>query len=168
MQVLDHNKILLDEAGYKQFLDELEKLKSKSITIATKGNESYKDAVGDSWHDNFDFEQSMRESRTITNRIEKMQEDSNKIKIIRKENIGKDKVNIGDIVKIEIIYDEFDKEEEIIKLTGNYIPDTSEEIKEITLNSPLGKAIYKNKIGSICNYKVNDRVIKVRLLEKMN
>jgi len=49
-------------------------------------------------------------------------------------------------------------------LTGKYIPNIDDEI---TLNSPLGRAIFKKKIDSINEYKVNDKVIKVKLIEKM-
>ena len=35
------------------------------------GSESYVDAVGDGWHDNFAFEDTMRESRKIASRINK-------------------------------------------------------------------------------------------------
>lgn len=164
MPVLDRNdKILVDESGHKQFLDELEKLKNKSFTIASSGNESYKDAVGDGWHDNFDFEESMRESRIIAQRINKMIQDQGRIHIIKKENLDSNVVNIDDHVKLKIIYDIDDVEIETIRLTGKYIPN---ELQEITLNSPLGRTIYKKKIGSINEYVVSDKIIKVRILEK--
>jgi len=163
--VLEYNeRILVDESGYKQFLDELEKLKNKSLSIATNGSESYKAAVGDGWHDNFDFEESMRESRTISARIDKMLMEEKKLKLVIKEKLNENIVNIGDTVKIEIIYSDDDTEIEIVTLTGKYIPNIDDEI---TLNSPLGRAIFKKKIDSINEYKVNDKVIKVKLIEKM-
>jgi len=167
MQVLDHNleEILVDNNGYKQFFDELEKLKLKSLSIASSGSESYKDAVGDGWHDNFDFEESMRESRTIASRIERMLLEQNRLKIISKENLDKNFVIIDDIIEIEIIYNENDIDNEIIKLTGKYIPDRD---GEITLNSPLGRSIYKKSVGSINEYKVNDKIIKVQIVQKCN
>lgn len=163
--MLEYNeRILVDESGYKQFLDELEKLKNKSLSIATNGSESYKAAVGDGWHDNFDFEESMRESRTISARIDKMLMEEKKLKLVIKEKLNENIVNIGDTVKIEIIYSDDDTEIEIVTLTGKYIPNIDDEI---TLNSPLGRAIFKKKIDSINEYKVNDKVIKVKLIEKM-
>ena len=58
-------EILVTEEGYNQFLHELEKLQKLSIDNSTVGSEAYESAVGDGWHDNFSFEQNMRESRTI-------------------------------------------------------------------------------------------------------
>lgn len=152
MLVLDHKK------------DELEKLKMKSLVIASSGIQSYKDAVGDGWHDNFDFEESIRESRTIANKIDKMLLEQPKIKIIEKEQLNENIVNIGDTIKLEIIYNKDDIETEIIKLTGKYIPNSD---MEISLNSPLGKAIFKKKIGSVNKYKVNNDVIEVKIIKKM-
>lgn len=40
-------EILVDENGYKQYLDEIEKLKKLSLNNSTAGSEAYKDAVGD-------------------------------------------------------------------------------------------------------------------------
>ena len=166
MLVLDHSReeILVDKDGYEQFLNILEKLKLKSLSIATNGSESYKAAVGDGWHDNFDFEESMRESRTISAIIDRMLLEQRRLKVISKETLEKDVVNIGDTVKIEISYSNDDIETEIVTLTGKYVPDMDEEI---TLNSPIGRCIYKKKIGSINKYRVNDKIINVKLIEKM-
>ena len=166
MQVSDRKSIVVDNCGYNQFIEELEKLKLESISIATRGIEEAENAVGDGWHDNFAFEESMRESRTIANKINKMMEEKQTIKVIKKTNLKDEFVNIDDVIKLEMIYNEDEKEEEIVKLTGKYIPNTETRIKEITLNSPIGKSIYKKKIGSISEYVINDRVIKVKILEK--
>ena len=68
-------EILVDEEGDNQFLSELEKLKALSIDNGMVGSEAYESTVGDGWHDNFSFEQNMRESRTIAKMIDKMQAD---------------------------------------------------------------------------------------------
>jgi len=160
------NEILLDKDGYKKFLDELERLKEKNISLSSVASEAYSDAVGDGWHDNFAFEETMRESRKIACLIDNMINKHKNIKIIEEEVLDKDYINIGDIVKIEFIYEEDDREIEIVKLTGNYIPNTKSEITEITLNSPLGKRLYKSRVGDILEYNINNAVIKINVIEK--
>ena len=64
--------VLVDTDGFNQYYEELNKLKDLSLSIASIGSESYADAVGDGWHDNFAFEDTMRESRKIASRINKM------------------------------------------------------------------------------------------------
>ncbi len=67
--------ILVDIDGFNQYYEELNRLKDLSLSIASIGSESYAAAVGDGWQDNFAFEDTMRESRKITSRIDKMLED---------------------------------------------------------------------------------------------
>lgn len=160
-------EILVDEEGYKQFYKELEKLQKLSIDNGTVGSEAYESAAGDGWHDNFSFEQNMRESRTIAKMIDKMLDDKNKLKKIKPSKYKDDCVNIGDTIELSIKYDVDDIETETIKLTGKYIPDVKGKIPEITLNSPLGKAIYLKKMTdkNIC-YFVNDKKIIIDLIKK--
>ena len=125
---LKGEKIFIDIEGYNQFIDELERLKLESLSIATRGSEEAKNAVGDGWHDNFAFEESMRESRTIASKINKMMEEKQILKVINKTKLKEEFVNIDDVIKLEIIYSEDDKEEEIVQLTGKYMPNTENDI----------------------------------------
>lgn len=160
-------EILVDEKGYKQFFAELERLKDLSITSASKGNEAYSDAVGDGWHDNFAFEESMRESRAIAKKIDEMLQIEKKLKLITDDKKNDNIINIGDTVTIEINYGQDDIEKETITLTGNFIPDTNKQINEISLNSPLGKALFKKEIGTFTTYFVGENKIIVNILNKM-
>ena len=57
-----------------------------------------------------------------------------------------------------------------IKLTGNYIPNINpdSEIQEITINSPLGKALYLRMINdNNIKYIVNDKAIMINIIEKI-
>lgn len=52
-------EILVDSDGRCQYYEELEKLKNLSLINSSVGSESYTSSVGDGWHDNFAFEESM-------------------------------------------------------------------------------------------------------------
>jgi len=160
-------EILVDEYGYKQFFEELEKLKQLSLSNASAGSEAYNDAVGDGWHDNFAFEESMRESRTIASKIDKMLKEQQSLRIVDSKNLGDEFINIGDSFEAEIKYAEDDIEIEKLTLTGKYKPDTELKIKEISLNSPIGKAVFQKRINSSVSYIVNDREINVNILNKL-
>ncbi|MFR6306613.1 MAG: hypothetical protein ACLUNR_07395 [Bacilli bacterium] len=152
--------VLVDTEGFNQYYEELNRLKDISLSIASIGSESYADAVGDGWHDNFAFEDTMRESRKIASRINKMLDDEKYLKIVDKKSNSDDIIDIGDILKIKVIYDIDDIEEYTIKLTGKYMIDNNAKIKEISLNSPIGRSIYLKSINDndICYY-VNDKKI---------
>ena len=159
--------ILVDTDGFNQYYEELNKLKDLSLSIASIGSESYADAVGDGWHDNFAFEDTMRESRKIASRINKMLEDEKYLKIVDKKSNSDDIIDVGDILKIKVIYDIDDIEEYTVKLTGKYMIDNNAKIKEISLNSPIGRSIYLKNINDDISYYVNDKKISIKIINKI-
>lgn len=159
-------EILVDNEGYKQFFCELERLKELSLTSASVGSEAYKDAIGDGWHDNFAFEDSIRESRAIASKIDTMLNEQPYLKIVDSADLGEQYINIGDTIEVEIKYADDDIEKEILTLTGKYIPNNELDIKEISLNSPLGKSVFQQKVNSIISYFVSDNKIEVKILGK--
>lgn len=159
--------VLVDTDGFNQYYEELNRLKDISLSIASIGSESYADAVGDGWHDNFAFEDTMRESRKIASRINKMLEDEKYLKIVDRKRTSDDIIDIGDILKIKVIYDIDDIEEYTIKLTGKYMIDNNAKIKEISLNSPIGRSIYLKNINDNIGYYVNDKKISIKIINKI-
>ena len=159
--------VLVDTDGFNQYYEELNRLKDLSLSIASIGSESYADAVGDGWHDNFAFEDTMRESRKIASRINKMLEDEKYLKIVDKKSNSDDIIDVGDILKIKVIYDIDDIEEYTIKLTGKYMIDNNAKIKEISLNSPIGRSIYLKNINDDIGYYVNDKKISIKIINKI-
>ena len=160
--------VLVDTDGFNQYYEELNRLKDISLSIASIGSESYADAVGDGWHDNFAFEDTMRESRKIASRINKMLEDEKYLKIVDRKRTSDDIIDIGDILKIKVIYDIDDIEEYTIKLIGKYIIDNNAKIKEVSLNSPIGRSIYlKNINDNDTHYYVNDKKINIKIINKI-
>ncbi len=159
--------ILVDTDGFNQYYEELNKLKDLSLSIASIGSESYADAVGDGWHDNFAFEDTMRESRKIASRIDKMIEDEKYLKIVDKKRTSDNIIDIGDILTIRVIYDIDDIEEYTIKLTGKYMIDNNAKIKEVSLNSPIGRSIYLKSINdNDIGYYVNDKKISIKIIRR--
>ena len=159
--------VLVDIDGFNQYYEELNRLKDISLSIASIGSESYADAVGDGWHDNFAFEDTMRESRKIASRIDKMLEDEKNLKIVDKKRTSDDIIDIGDILMIRVIYDIDDIEEYTIKLTGKYMIDNDAKIKEVSLNSPIGRSIYLKSINdNDTHYYVNDKKISIKIIRK--
>lgn len=159
--------ILVDIDEFNQYYEELNKLKDLSLSIASIGSEFYADAVGDGWHDNFAFEDTMRESGKIASRINKMLENEKYLKIVDKKSTSDDIIDIGDILKIKVIYDIDDIEEYTIKLTGKYMMDNNAKIKEVSLNSPIGISIYlKNINDNDTHYYVNDIRISIKIIRK--
>jgi len=83
------------------------------------------------------------------------------------ENIKEELVEVGDILNILLSSKDDEPENMVIKLV-NEANNNGIDITEISINSPLGKAIYKHKIGEVTNYKVNENIFNVTILGKID
>lgn len=155
----------LNKQGYEDYLKEIhEKEKELSDLRLYKG----RDAIyqGDNWHDNPTLYQTEAKERSLMLEIAKMKSELKNIEII--ENSGNQiLIDIGDIVKVEMFFSEVDKEECEFKLVATTPKsDINAEIQEISINSPLGSAIYHRKIGDVTTYKVNDSIYTIKIIKK--
>ena len=160
-------EILVDKNGYEQFFRKLEELKEDLTRNAAKGSKAYNNAVGDGWHDNFDFEETMRKEREIAFRINSMLKEQQQLKIVERKNfVNENFIDIEDTLKILICYSNDDTEEYNLKLTGKYLPESKNDIQEISLNSPLGKSLYGKNIHKKIFFDINDKKVEIIILEK--
>ena len=153
-----NDKIYLDQKGYEQFLEEIDELRGKLRNNGRAKSEAYSSAVGDGWHDNFDFEEAKREELRIMGELKESLEKLSKIVIID-EVINENMVNINDIITVKIEFDEDEIEEMSFKLVGLNRPNLNSEIKEISINSPLGKSVYCKKVGDVGSYDADGNAI---------
>ncbi len=156
----------LNKQGYEQYLKELENKKRELAEIR-----KYKGEVaihqGDNWHDNPILYQSELKEKALMTEIKKMKEELEKIEIV--DNLSdKNLVDIGDIVKVDMITDD-DINEIIFKLVA-LAPecDSDSEITSVTIDSPIGNAMYRHRIGETVTYEVRDNLFELKLKEKMN
>lgn len=159
------NKIYLDKVGYDQYLKEIDDLRAKLNENGKSLGQAYSSAVGDGWHDNFDYEDSMRRERVISDYLREKIANKKNIVVVEKHHKAK-YVDLDDTIKLKLIFNSCDQEELIVKLTGGAVG-SMEDDETITLNSPLGRAIYNKKINSVTSYRVNDKEVKVEILEKV-
>lgn len=160
-------KIKLNKQGYEDYLKAIaEKEKQLADLRMYKGT----DAIfqGDNWHDNPTLYQAELQERSLMREIAEMKHKlQNNVEIV--ENLGDEEIiDIGDIVRIDMIFSEDDREEEILKLVAT-TPNLKfgAEIQEVSINSPIGNAMYHKKVGEIATYKVQDRTFTLQIKEKV-
>ena len=146
-------KILkMDEAGYNNYLKQIEKLENELADLRMyKG----KTAIfqRDTWHDNPHLYQVEAQENSLIKRIKDMKDTLNNIDIISK-NSNSNKVDIGDIIELETMYED-EVELMRVKLVGGAANITA-EITETSINSPLGDALYQREVNDIIHYTIND------------
>lgn len=154
------DKIYLDQDGYENYLKELDEIREKIRKNSSDISEYMSDdAYGDTWHDNFAYEQAIKKESSLLHELKEKKMGLARIEIIKKNN-NSDKVEIGSIVTVKI-----DNELEKYKLSGNTVSNLDSNIPEITVNSMLGKNIYHKKVGDSFSYKVDNENYKGIILE---
>lgn len=161
------DKIYLTTEGVEEYKNEIELLKDKLSKINTEKSIAYSGAIGDGWHDNFAYEDAKRQEDKIVAQINSLISDSNYIEIVNDDEYYDNKVNINDIIELKFKYEDGSIDIDKFKLTGNWKSKDCDDYQEITLNSPLGKAIYMKELKSKVEYTVNDKLIVVDILKKI-
>ena len=148
-------KIYLDQDGYENYLKEIEAIREKIRKNSSDISEfASDDAYGDGWHDNFAYEQAIQKENALFYELDLKLKGLTKIDVITK-NTNSNIVTIDSIVTVSI-----DNEIEKYRLSGNTSSELNLEIPVITLNSPLGKALYNKKINESFTYSVDSNVIE--------
>lgn len=89
-----------------------------------------------------------------------------RVEIIETKIMDNLHINIGDVVDLLMIFDETDEEEMTLELVGGE-GKTAEN--KVSINSPVGKAIYGHEVGEIVSYMVNKtNEVKVKILRKIS
>lgn len=167
------DKIYLSQKGYEQYLQELQDLRDQLTNNGKNKSDAFVSAVGDGWHDNFEFENAKREELRIQSLIENKVDRMKDIVII--EDKGQDSViSVDDYIDVEMTYPGENPENMIFKLVGASTPNFKASIQEVSLNSPLGKSVYEKKVGDNVNYEVNGMTVnvlingKAKTIEELN
>ena len=133
--------IYLTKEGYDEIKEELEYLinvKRPENIIAIKEAR----ALGD-LSENADYDAARNEQAELESKIKKLQAIIDNVTII--EETSKDKIGVGNTVKIAYVDDEDDTDE--YKIVGSQEADPFES--KISNESPIAKALFNHKVGDV-------------------
>lgn len=153
---MDENEVLLTEEGYKKLQEELVYLKGpKKMEVADKIKiaREYGDLSENSEYDEAKNEQALLEAK-----IAEMEEMLNSAKIV--EKVSTTKIGIG--VTVSLFDYEFDEDVEY-KIVGTTEIDPLQN--KISLESPIGKALFGRKKGEIIDVEVPAGISKYKVLD---
>ena len=153
------SKIFLSKEGYINYLQDIENLKMKIDDNAKmKSIYANDDAYGDGWHDNFAYEQTLYKEYELFNLYQQKIKNLDNIVIV--DSLEEGIVGIDKYVKL-IFLD--DNSVFTYYISGNIRGDISDNV--ISINSPLGQALYKKKVGDIVSYEVNNTDFFVKIID---
>ena len=153
--------MVVDENGFNQIDELIEKEKDRLRSAVRAKAIAFQDDTN-TWHDNAVYDDALEKENGAIMEINRLIDIKNKIEIIHKHN-DPTLIDIGDVITIEMNGDDvFD-----VILTGKYLANL--KIGEITLNSPMGNAIYKKKVGDEINISThNNTKQKIKILSFKN
>lgn len=155
----------MTQKGLNELNDSLTELIKKFNDNEKKMTMAYHNSDGDGAHDNAEFEELLANERMLANQIDNLKKRIESIELFEVQDLDEDKVNVDDTIKIKMVYDIDDEEILDITLVGG---DGDSICNKISVNSPLGNAIYTRNIGDSVYYEVNGLKVRVDILEKVN
>lgn len=157
---MEEKKIYLDEEGYIAHTEAIKNLRNNYKKIDEEINK-LRDLR------NEDYLQSVINLKTtqkgILYRMNKMIDELNYIQIIAKED-NEELVDINDKVNLTLTYSDNESEELELTLIAN---GRIESFDIVSVNSPLGKSIYKKVVGTTSSFKVNGEEVLVTINSKI-
>lgn len=141
---------------------DIEKMKKeieyRKAVVRKKCNEDVKEARshGD-LSENYEYKAAKKERGRNEGRIKYLEKMIKTANIIE-DTTNKNQVGLGDKVTIEFIEDEFSVEYEIVTTVS-----TDAVHQKISIESPLGKAIYKKTINDIIDVDSPDGIYQVKI-----
>lgn len=158
-----NESIYLDEDGLKHYKESIDNLIVNVDRISNEISRLRNDNVSehvDEIHELYVLREQMLK------RIDDMRNTLMLVKLIEKEN-NEDILELGDSATIELNFDDGDKEICNIKLisTESYIDN---DTHYVSINSPLGRALYKKEVGSKTYYMIHNNKVNVIIIKKNN
>lgn len=134
--------------GYEQLKRQLHELGVKLREISRSKSEA---AVvgGNSWHDNFSFEQLVREEQALMHQISQIRAMMDRAEIVKPPD-DPTEVQVGVFVEIEEVIDDSKKVSRIMKIVGPTEADPQNGL--VSYLSPIGNALLGAKVGDRCPF----------------
>ena len=110
--------------------------------------------------ENSEYDEAKNEQAVVEARIKKLEDQLKCVKIISREQMSKDVVNIGSRVKILDM--EFDEEMEYVIASS---VESHGDLDTISDESPVGKALMGHKVGDVVEVHAPAGVLNLKILE---
>ena len=157
-------RIMMTKTEIQNQYNKLEKLKREAIELDRAMTRACKNSSVDGIHDNVEFLELLIEGRMKAKEIHDLMKTIENTQLIEFAEMDDNCVNIDDILDINFVFAPDDEEEMTIQLVGGTGKSSQ---NKISINSPLGQAIYGRRIGETVFYEANNNKVKANLLRKV-
>lgn len=150
--------LYMDKKGLERLDSEINSLKEKLRVVKDFSDSNSTDRY------NVEFEENARTASIILTKLNLLLDARRRAVVIEKQH-DENLIDIDDIISVDITVGGKTTEStfKLVGGTGSF----NTEIPEISVNSPLGSAVYKKSIGDECAYRVNNNELKALIKSKM-
>ena len=119
-------------------------------------------ALGD-LKENSEYHFAKEENRSIQRQLAELQLKLKSVAVVDTENVPENVVFLGHTVKLLDLYDD---SETIVRLVGEaQAPTTDSEVMPVSINSPMGEALMKARVGETVKVKAPRGTNEFKILE---
>jgi len=152
-------RYILTKKGYKKLQEEIKRTEEELKKVLFAKGEAA-EVGGNVWHDNFSFEQLVREEYVLSKKIQELKQKLSNAEIVKMSDLKDTGVaRLGS--KIIVEYEDGKQKEFII--SDPEITDPSKGI--ISYQSPIGKALFGAKKGDEIKYIAGGKVFKIKIIK---
>jgi len=113
--------------------------------------------------ENAEYHFAKEENRSIERELAELELKLRHIAVVDTDNVPEDIVFLGQTVKLLDLYDD---SEQLIRLVGEALPvDPASDIMPVSINSPMGEALMKARVGDTVKVKAPRGTNEFKILE---
>ena len=150
-------ELFMDQRGIEKLDARIQQLR-KEILIAdvySRDGKTERYNTGD--------EDTIRHKEILSNELHMLLDKRSRVRQVEKQD-NENIIDLDDIISINYVGS---NNIMVFKLVGGE-GDLFKEIREISVNSPLGRAVYQKQIGDVCTYSAKDRTFTIEITEKLD
>lgn len=112
--------------------------------------------------ENAEYHFAKEENRAIQRQIADLESRLKSVSVVSNEHVPEDVVFLGHTVKL---LDLDDDSEMMVRLVGEATPDTSGDVTPVSVNSPMGEALMKARVGDTVKVKAPRGTMEFKIVE---
>ncbi len=118
-------------------------------------------ALGD-LSENAEYHFAKEENRSIQRELAELEAKIKNVSVVSTDAVPEDMVYLGHTVKL---LDMDDESEQLVKLVGEVQPAAGDDVMPVSVNSPMGEALMKARIGDVVKVKAPRGTMEFKILE---
>ncbi len=119
-------------------------------------------ALGD-LSENAEYHFAKEENRSIQKQLAELEAKLKSVSVVATDNVPENMVFLGHTVKLQDLDDD---SEQLVRLVGEAVtPDANSDILPVSVNSPMGEALMKARVGDKVKVKAPRGTMEFKILE---